>query len=329
MKVAKNKPVALISAVLVAITLLALGAVLATSGPSNLQSGETFDPWSSEFEQEDLVQASLKETDTFFGQVYPSDDYELIFEPSVSEATRLWMSEMLSFVNGAFIDSEVQDVKAFVGTSHEWAKESLESRELWVGQPGSPYPCSNGTGDVFCADKNIILIISDRSDDSWKSGFSSVMAHEYFHTVQYSLTGPQFTVHGGPTTDLSSKKVPRWLFEGSAHFFGFYVSEKLNFSKYRYEREFEVTEESYLNNQLQPLERYDFDKDPDLNPYGIGQVATEYLVASVGFESLLNIFRYTNSEGNFNAGFKKATGIELSDFYTRFELARNSMGIGD
>jgi hypothetical protein len=329
LKFTTNTRVALVSGVVVTFALLSLATVVATSGTSNQQSGEKFTPWSTEFEEDDLVQAALNEADAFFGKVSPNDEYELIFEPSVSDTTRLWMSEMLSFVNGAFMDTKVQDVKAFVGTSHEWGKESLESRELWVGQPGSPYPCSDGTGDVFCVDKNIILIVSDRSDESLKSGFSSVMAHEYFHIVQYSLTGPQFTVHGGPMTDLSSKRVPRWLVEGSANFFGFYVSEKLNFSKYRYEREFEVTEESYINNQLQPLEQYDFVKDPDLNPYGIGQVATEYLIASSGFESLLNIFRYTNSEGNFDAGFKKATGIELSDFYARFELVKKFTGIGD
>lgn len=329
MKVIGKARAVLFSSVLVTVALLSLLAVVATQGTSEEQSGTPFTSWATEFKQEDLIHAALGETDAFFGEVSPSDSYELIFEPSVSDATRLWMSEMLSFVNGAFNDFELQDVKAFVGRSHDWARESLQGQDLWVGDPGSPYPCSNGTGDVLCVDRNVILIVSDRPDDSWDEGPRSAMAHEYFHAVQYSLIGPQFTVHGGPMTDLSPKRVPRWLVEGSANFYGYYVTEKMNFSKYRDDRVFEVTEQSYLDNQLQPLEQYDFTKDPDLNPYGIGQVATEYLIASVGFEALLNIFKFTNSEGNFEAGFKKAVGIELSDFYNRFELAKGSMGIGN
>jgi hypothetical protein len=42
----------------------------------------------------------------------------------------------------------------------------------------------------------------------------------------------------------------------------------------------------------------------------------------------LNIFKFTGTEGTFSAGFKKATGIELSEFYSKFESARSSMQIG-
>jgi hypothetical protein len=75
-----------------------------------------------------------------------------------------------------------------------------------------------------------------------------------------------------------------------------------------------------------PLIQYDnFNSDP----YGIGQAASEYLIASVGFENFLNIWKYTKSENSFLQGFRKATGIELSDFYSKFEAARGSMKIGN
>ena len=66
-----------------------------------------------------------------------------------------------------------------------------------------------------------------------------------------------------------------------------------------------------------------------LDPYGIGMAATEYLVASVGFESLLNIFKYTKESNNFKESFQKAVGISLEDFYKLFEAARPSLKIGN
>ena len=64
------------------------------------------------------------------------------------------------------------------------------------------------------------------------------------------------------------------------------------------------------------------------DPYGIGQAATEYLVASIGFEKFLNIWKFTKSESSFTLGFKKATDISIEDFYSKFETARSSMRIG-
>ena len=52
------------------------------------------------------------------------------------------------------------------------------------------------------------------------------------------------------------------------------------------------------------------------------------LVASIGFENFLNIWKFTKAEGGFNLGFRKAAGIEISDFYSKFESARASMKIG-
>jgi hypothetical protein len=112
--------------------------------------------------------------------------------------------------------------------------------------------------------------------------------------------------------------------EGSANYFGYYLVEKLGLESYENGRNNQVRFNSEYRN-IKPLSTYD---NFESNPYGIGQAATEYIIASVGFESLLNIFKFTGTEGTFSAGFKKATGIELSEFYSKFESARSSMEIG-
>jgi hypothetical protein len=273
-----------------------------------------------------MIQAAINETDEYFGVVSPKSSYELTFEENLLNSNRLWITEVLDYVNGSFLKHNIKKVKAFIGTTHKWSKEILEDSNLWVGDPRGTFPCSDGREDVYCVDKNIILIV--RSDPSWGAGNRSVPAHEFFHTVQYSLTGPQFTVHGGDMTDLTPKRIPRWLIEGSANYYAIYVNQKLKLSTYQEVREGQVSNSTYSKNALESLDQYDYLGNPDLNPYGIGQAATEYIVASVGFESLLNIFKYTNSEGNFSAGFEKAVGISLEDFYLKFNLASSSMNIG-
>jgi hypothetical protein len=118
--------------------------------------------------------------------------------------------------------------------------------------------------------------------------------------------------------------IPRWLLEGSANYFGFYIVDKLGFDVYQSGRTQQVTTNPNYRT-VAPLSQYDnFNSDP----YGIGQAASEYLIASIGFENFLNIWKFTKSEGSFNKGFVKATGIEISDFYAKFESARGSMKIG-
>jgi hypothetical protein len=113
--------------------------------------------------------------------------------------------------------------------------------------------------------------------------------------------------------------------EGSANYFGFYIVDKLKFDKYENGRLQQVNTNPNYRTVI-PLVQYDnFASDP----YGIGQAASEYLIASIGFENFLNIWRYTKAEGGFEPGFRKAAGITILDFYDKFEAARGSMKIGN
>ena len=229
---------------------------------------------------------------------------------------------MLDYTNGAFSDVLQGRVKIFLGTNHDWSASTLRSAGTWVGDPGSPYPCSNGINDAYCAGTYIALLIySDiykpNSTYRWDVGRRSTTAHELFHNVQFALGGRNV----GPNEPTH---IPRWLMEGSANYFGFYVADRLGFDQYQTGRNQQVnTNPAYKT--IVPLVQYD---NFTSNPYGIGQAASEYLIASVGFEKFLNIWKFTKSESSFTEGFKKATGITIEDFYSKFETARSSMRIG-
>jgi len=283
----------------------------------------TFTPWASTFVAEDMVEAALAKTSEYLGSVKPSNAYSLTIDPAITPSDREWITKMLDYTNGAFSDVLQGRVKVFLGTTHEWSASAMRSAGTWVGDPGGPFPCSDGSRDAYCAGPDVVLmtysdIYKPNSNYRWDAGRRSTPAHELFHNVQFALGGRN-QAPGHPNY------VPRWLMEGSANYFGFYIVEKLALDTYQTGRRQQVnTNPAYRT--VVPLIQYDnFNSDP----YGIGQADSEYLIASVGFENFLNIWKYTKSENSFLQGFRKATGIELSDFYSKFEAARGSMKIGN
>ena len=294
----------------------------ASASPSAAPVKVSFTPWASSFATEDMTLAALTNTSVYLGVVKPSNAYTYTVDPAITDSDRAWITKMLDYTNGAFSDVLQGRVKVYLGTTHEWSATVMRAAGDWVGDPRGTYPCSDGTRDAYCAGENIALMIySDiykaNSNYRWDVGRRSTPAHELFHTVQFALGGRNL----GPDDPAH---IPRWLMEGSANYFGFYIVEKLGFDSYGNGRGNQVS----LNRAYKtvvPLVQYDnFTSDP----FGIGQAATEYLIASIGFDNFLNIWRYTKSEGTFAKGFAKAAGIELADFYAKFEAARGSMKIG-
>jgi hypothetical protein len=282
---------------------------------------ETFIPWSTKFKTNIMVQEAINSTNKYSPKVTLNSSYEIAIENSVRESDRKWITQMLDYTNGFFSKIEREKLKIFVGNSHEWSKETVRKAGVWVGDPNQPYPCSNGKQDAGCAGyKNLVLWIYLNPLQTWDISRRAIPAHEVFHTVQFSF----LDYHIGRIPPGHPRSIPRWFMEGSASYFGYYVVDKLGFHSYESARNYLIPLDSNYPN-IKPLSTYD---NYETNPYGIGQAATEYIIASVGFESLLNILKYTNSEGSFSAGFKKATGLELSEFYSKFEDARSSILVG-
>jgi hypothetical protein len=293
-----------------------------TPKPAPTAKAIAFTPWGTIFDAEEMTKTAIAKTSEALGTVKPSNAYTLYIDPAITATDREWITKVLDYTNGAFSNILQGRVKVFLGTTHAWSLSTVRSAGTWFGDPSSPFPCSNGTNDAYCAGPDgALLIYSDiykpNSTYQWDGGRRSTPAHELFHTVQKSLNG-----HNLPPGDPTY--IPRWLNEGSANYFGLYVVDKLALDTYQAGRKGQVNANQAYRT-VTPLIQYDnFTSDP----YGIGQAASEYLIASVGFENFLNIWKFTKSEGSFNRGFAKAIGIELSDFYAKFEAARASMKIG-
>ena len=61
--------------------------------------------------------------------------------------------------------------------------------------------------------------------------------------------------------------------------------------------------------------------------YNIGQVATEYLVASIGFQKMIDIWIDYASTRNFEKSFENVVGISKATFYEKFDQVRTKVGL--
>lgn len=144
-------------------------------------------------------------------------------------------------------------------------------------------------------------------------GMSNVIPHEIFHTWQMSVyTWPKRFNLGDPSNPLNP---PVWLDEGGAEFFGnifyrsvedYYPGSLVTFKPYRLQ--------DYRTREL----------DGNL-PYSLGRLASEYIVASKGYESFLNIYSNVGQGQDFPTAFENALGISLENFYTKFNTNLKKM----
>ena len=131
--------------------------------------------------------------------------------------------------------------------------------------------------------------------------------------------------------DFQNIGTPQWLIEGSAVFVGYSFNEVEGTYTYQQGRDEEVLQRSYQTSPHEPLSAYDYNtvvgNVQTFDPYGIGEIATEYIVASSGMNGLLDIFRNIGKGEDFKTAFQNATGVTLNDFYNNFEVLRGSVGM--
>jgi len=155
----------------------------------------------------------------------------------------------------------------------------------------------------------------------------ALLAHEYFHLVQHNLT--KYINRGLVKTGepANAAEFPVWFIEGSAEFVGFSVGAMAQNASYWDGREkalsYSPPQESINKNALADYEI----RLCCTYPYHVGQVATEYIVASIGFQKMLDIWIDFATTKNFEKSFETVTGISKSVFYQKFDAIRVKVGL--
>jgi hypothetical protein len=157
------------------------------------------------------------------------------------------------------------------------------------------------------------LLVSD------KVGIMQMPGHETFHFIQKSIAGQSASPDGLGIA-------PQWFWEGPSVFIGLQAANHLALLDYATEgRAFAVKRS--ITSDVKSLKLAEVTKnDGSADPYGIGAIATEFLVANVGMDKFMGIYNNLGKNMKFTDAFKSATGVELADFYTMFEEVRADLG---
>jgi hypothetical protein len=292
--------------------------------------------WSTEFTRQQLIDSAMYEFIRFSEKPKAkSPGVKAFFQDTIPESERDWVLSLNSKSLEIFADFHPNQYVFLMGTTDEWAKEKGNELGLILNTP--EYPCGRPTGDYGggCAGLNWGIyfaqgVMKNRTSQGsiiWDPNSISTSPHEFFHSVQ-----TQSDPMRGRIPPDSPRFTPRWFIEGSANYVGAMISH-IN-KKHTYE-DFRISQVDRNPSYVGPLgnrplrDFWNNASGPDgyLNPYGIGQAATEYLVANVGVEPLIHILEQAHSLGSFAAGFEKTVGISLNEFYSKFDSIRVKVGL--
>ena len=220
-----------------------------------------------------------------------------------------------------------------IGASESWTIQELTKSGWDTKKCSDPYM----PGVALCLDRakrQGYVVTSDSNYDPRDPGSDggALLAHEYFHLAQTNIMK---STNGIPTKSgdaNSAKDIPAWFLEGTADFVGFSVAALSQNASYWEGRErmlsYAPPQESINKNSIADYEiRVCCGNDTPTYPYNIGQVATEYIVASIGFQKMLDIWIDFGATKNFELSFEKVTGISKSAFYEKFDLIRTKVGL--
>lgn len=145
-------------------------------------------------------------------------------------------------------------------------------------------------------------------------GMKQTPGHEFFHSVQ-ALS----------TSDCVPCGTPQWFWEGPAVFVGTQTAANLGFNTYAEARTWMLQRTTGPGTKALKLSEVT-ENDGKMDPYGIGSIATEFLVAHVGMKKFVAVYREIGTGKTFAKAFNDATGVSLNDFYLMFEDARATLG---
>jgi hypothetical protein len=251
----------------------------------------------------------------------PSTTVKIVAQEGVDANLLKWVTDGSAFVSkvfaypqlpGPFVaviakDKEFAE-KAYNENGYARDAKSLANYFDRVPAHGGPPNTYNNT---MITSKG--LLVSD------KIGMIQMPGHETFHFIQQSIAGTSATPDGMGIA-------PQWFWEGPAVFVGLQTANHLSLADYATEgRTFAVKRS--ISGPVKSLKLSEVTKnDGSSDPYGIGAIATEFLVANIGMEKFMSVYNNLGKKMKFPDAFKSATGVELADFYTMFEEVRADLG---
>jgi hypothetical protein len=253
-------------------------------------------------------------------------------QPGAEAVWSEWIPKGVTLVARAFsYPPLITPYTAVAGVDREWfvatfariygpAVGQFQGTAWDAGSPAwadSPTVASNGW--------NLDAVRRTNALQNNPTGMAQTPGHEFFHIVQRYLSGRVTSTGPGP---VMPGLIPQWFWEGPAMFVGHQTANHLGFNSYlATSRQTMVNRANSGFSATLRLEEIVSNVPPNYDPYGLGHIATEFLVARVGMERFLDIYREVAKGRTFDAAFGTATGVTLADFYQMFEEARATLGV--
>jgi hypothetical protein len=304
----------------------------ATSTPE----AKSFIPWSTDVTAKQVSDAAQKSfRDWAAAQANKPTNHQFFIQDGVfpNRAKSLAAADK----TGTQLFSQYFSTKSItvIGRTEQWVVQKLNS----LGGNFNSCSINYVPGLDYCWDAQSLqgmVVLTDASfnpSDLGRDG-SSLLAHEYFHLVQYQLSNNarKHTIKDGSA--LAANLFPAWFAEGTAEFAGFSIATLAMGSDYWQGRAamntYGIGDPAANKNALVDSEIRTYagtQPNGPTNPYMIGRTATEYLVASAGFQAMLDIWLTYKETKNFEKSFEKAIGITKDEFYERFEKVRTKLDL--
>ena len=286
-----------------------------------------FKPWSTPRNQNEVLAVFRKNVDLWFkSKETNAADLEIYIDPAINPLGIPWISKALTFQASYIGLSSPATYKVYIGKSDKWViskrKEVMPGLENW----NPKYVCYQDSNQACAhpATREVTFVWSTSKlsspTENWE--FTRALGHEFFHITQCDLTGSP------ENCGDYFNSVPSWLAEGGPNAIGAIFMDRLGYLKYEVQRKTALAQ--YKNGKLggnHPLSSFSQNiRFGELNPYEIGMLASEYLIASAGLQAFFDFHSNLSKASNFEEAFQQSFGISLSDFYTAFDKARVNLG---
>ena len=251
----------------------------------------------------------------------PSTTVKIVSQEGVDANLLKWVTDGSAFVSKVFAYPQLSGpFVAVIAKDKEFAEKAYNENGYTrdaksLANYFDKVPAHGGPPNTY----NNTMITSKGLLVSDKIGMMQMPGHETFHFIQQSIAGTSATPDGMGIA-------PQWFWEGPAVFVGLQTANHLSLADYATEgRTFAVKRS--ISGPVKSLKLSEVTKnDGSSDPYGIGAIATEFLVANIGMEKFMSVYNNLGKNMKFPDAFKSATGVELADFYTMFEEVRADLG---
>lgn len=307
------------------------------SGPFTPQVSSAFDdPWPTDVTRREIIETSLYKGFEFLDSISKQEcgiQVSLFMEESLPLEHRQLVQTISNEMKLIFCDYLTDDIWVLAGRS-DFVKEVVREEGLpsdeFGGVCGYFIP-KNDESKHGCAFKGRVAWVgttlgSDQGGVVTTDEFAvATVAHELFH-IAHAAMDPD--PDGQIPPPGQSFYRPVWFVEGGGEYFGNLIPMYLDIQSYPSWVPLSVNNEPLTVNELSELSGLELRLDGDQNYYS-GQIALEYITASVGMEALLDVWVRMGKGASFEQAFSQAIGITVAEFYVKFSMMHRNLYEGE